>query len=138
MRDSRRNLSRSKGQRNRTGAPCSPQRTWAENGFFQCFHSMRTDSCSWPQSFRHTLKRREGLRPVFFGPCTLGRTWGTRPGKRASLGRTGESGLEMEFSRSLFKPLREKPQEPLFIEAPHSPLSSRQEKGNGSIESGCR
>src|ERR1700693_5511761 len=26
-----------------------------------------------------------GLRPVFFGPCTLGRTWGTRPGKRASL-----------------------------------------------------
>src|ERR1700730_8837424 len=20
-----------------------------------------------------------GLRPVFFGPCTLGRTWGTRP-----------------------------------------------------------
>jgi hypothetical protein len=20
----------------------------------------------------------EGLRPVFFGPCTLGRTWGTR------------------------------------------------------------
>jgi hypothetical protein len=26
----------------------------------------------------------EGLRPVFFGPRTLGRTWGTRPGKRAS------------------------------------------------------
>jgi hypothetical protein len=20
-----------------------------------------------------------GLRPIFFGPCTLGRTWGTRP-----------------------------------------------------------
>jgi hypothetical protein len=25
-----------------------------------------------------------GLRPVFFRPCTLGRTWGTRPEKRAS------------------------------------------------------
>jgi hypothetical protein len=24
--------------------------------------------------------RWKGLRPVFFGPCTLGRTWGTRPG----------------------------------------------------------
>src|ERR1700684_290733 len=23
-----------------TGAPCSPQRTWAENGFFECFCSM--------------------------------------------------------------------------------------------------
>jgi hypothetical protein len=23
-----------------TGAPCSPQRTWAENGFFKCFHSI--------------------------------------------------------------------------------------------------
>jgi hypothetical protein len=21
----------------------------------------------------------EGLRPIFFGPCTPGRTWGTRP-----------------------------------------------------------
>jgi hypothetical protein len=26
-------------------------------------------------------KRWEGLRPVYFGPCTLGRTWGTRPGR---------------------------------------------------------
>jgi hypothetical protein len=25
------------------------------------------------------VKTIEGLRPVFFGPCTLGRTWGTRP-----------------------------------------------------------
>ena len=23
-----------------TGAPCSPQRTWAENGFFKCFRSI--------------------------------------------------------------------------------------------------
>jgi hypothetical protein len=28
--------------------------------------------------------RWKGLRPVFFGPCTLGRTWGTRPGGWAS------------------------------------------------------
>jgi hypothetical protein len=27
----------------------------------------------------------EGLRPVFFGPCTPVRTWGTRPGKWAGL-----------------------------------------------------
>jgi hypothetical protein len=26
-----------------------------------------------------------GLRPVFFGPCTLGRTWGTRPGRQVWL-----------------------------------------------------
>jgi hypothetical protein len=32
------------------GCP-SPKRTWAENGFFQCFHSARQDTCSWPQSF---------------------------------------------------------------------------------------
>lgn len=25
-----------------------PQRTWAENGFFECFYSMRKNSCSWP------------------------------------------------------------------------------------------
>jgi hypothetical protein len=24
-------------------------------------------------------KAMEGLRPIFFGPCTLRRTWGTRP-----------------------------------------------------------
>jgi len=28
-------------------------------------------------------KRWKGLRPVFFSPCTRGRTWGTRPGMRA-------------------------------------------------------
>jgi hypothetical protein len=32
----------------------------------------------------HSKSVGKGLRPVFFGPCTLGRTWGTRPGKRAS------------------------------------------------------
>ncbi len=25
----------------------------------------------------------DGLRPIFFGPCTLRRTWGTRPGDEA-------------------------------------------------------
>jgi hypothetical protein len=29
--------------------------------------------------FAHIAKAFEGLRPVFFGPCTLVRTWGTRP-----------------------------------------------------------
>jgi hypothetical protein len=27
-------------------------------------------------------ERRKGLRPIFLGPCTLRRTWGTRPGNR--------------------------------------------------------
>jgi hypothetical protein len=31
--------------------------------------------------------------PVFFGPCTLERTWGTRPGKLASLFVQGRSQL---------------------------------------------
>ena len=52
--------------------------------FFQCFHSMRKDSCSWPQSFCHIAKALKGAAPHLFGPCTLGRTWGTRPGRRAS------------------------------------------------------
>ncbi len=30
-----------------TGAPCSHQRTWAENGFFKCFHFTRNDCDSW-------------------------------------------------------------------------------------------
>src|SRR5258708_5749568 len=41
---------------------------------------MRQDFCSCPQSY----PRRKGLRPVFFRPCTLWRTWGTRPGNNAS------------------------------------------------------
>jgi hypothetical protein len=35
-----------------TGAPCSPQRTWAENDFFQCFHCMHQGACSWPPVVR--------------------------------------------------------------------------------------
>src|SRR5271156_4629207 len=48
-----------------TGAPCSPERTWAENGFFKCFHSMHQDACRWLLSVE--------AAPVFFGPYTLGR-----------------------------------------------------------------
>jgi hypothetical protein len=41
-------------------------------------------------AFGHSLSDRvtvaeEGAAPVLFGPCTLGRTWGTRPGRRTSL-----------------------------------------------------
>src|SRR6266550_4610474 len=35
--------------------------------------------------FAALQKHSKELRPVFFSPCTLGRTWGTRPGKRASV-----------------------------------------------------
>ena len=49
----------------------------AENGFFQCFHSMGKNSCSWSQSFRHIAKALGGAAPRLFYPCTLGRTWGT-------------------------------------------------------------
>src|SRR5882724_13450170 len=41
--------------------------------------------------FTHVTKAKEGAAPRFFGPCTphgtpgqVGRTWGTRPGRRAS------------------------------------------------------
>src|SRR5258708_24241535 len=34
--------------------------------------------------FAALQKRSKELRPVFFSPCTLGRTWGTRSGRRAS------------------------------------------------------
>jgi hypothetical protein len=39
------------------------------------------DSCSWPH-FRCIATALKG--PTFFSPCTLGRTWGTRPGRSAS------------------------------------------------------
>jgi hypothetical protein len=63
-----------------TGAPCSPQRTWAENGFFQMLslHGTRISALN-SSLFARKQERSNGLRPVFFGPCTLGRTWGTRP-----------------------------------------------------------
>jgi hypothetical protein len=45
---------------------------------------MRDRSCSH-QRLLPQSKSVRGAAPVFFGPCTLGRTWGTRPGKRALL-----------------------------------------------------
>jgi hypothetical protein len=59
-------------------------------------HGPKTDfsnaftPCATTLALRRSLlarlaERWKGLRPVFFGPCTLGRTWGTRPGKRALL-----------------------------------------------------
>src|SRR6202030_2904354 len=68
-----------------TGAPCSPQRTWAENGFFPMLSLHAPGSCSWPHSiYPSTSSIGRGLRPIFFGPCTLREIRGTRPGKRAS------------------------------------------------------
>src|SRR5882757_5254277 len=71
--------------------PCSPYLprravgcTWAENGFFKCFHSTRNDSCLSPRSSyprSHSVGR---AARHLFGPCTPRRTWGTRPGKMAS------------------------------------------------------
>ncbi len=34
---------------------------------------------NWSMALVGRAKALEGLRPVFFGPCTLRRTWGTRP-----------------------------------------------------------
>ena len=69
--------------RNWTGAPGSStcpgvpwERTWAENGFFQCFCSMHQDASLSNHPLRPTWQRAlKGLRPVVFGPCTLVRTW---------------------------------------------------------------
>ncbi len=72
-------------------SPGSHQRTWAENGFFPCSHSMGKNSCTRPQCLRRIAKRSKGCA-VFFSPCTprgppgqVGRTWATRPGRRASV-----------------------------------------------------
>ena len=59
-------------------------------------HGPKTDSSNalipWARTlalgrsvFAALQKRSKELRPVFFSPCTLGRTWGTRPVKRASV-----------------------------------------------------
>jgi hypothetical protein len=53
--------------------------------FFQCFLFMYQGSRSGQLPFARRVGTIEGLRPIFFGPCTLRRTWGTRPGKWALL-----------------------------------------------------
>jgi hypothetical protein len=40
--------------------------------------------------FARVAEALEGAAPVCFGPCTLERTWGTRPGKRALLFAQGQ------------------------------------------------
>ena len=45
-----------------TGAPCSHQRTWAENGFFECFHS----TCQDPP-LRQMAVTAEGPAPADYG-----------------------------------------------------------------------
>src|SRR5882757_99687 len=70
-----------------TGAPCSPQRTWAEkdgaqplsNAFAGCTKRIR------PRS-RVLAREPKAFEKSVFGPCTLGRTWGTRPEPRTVLG----------------------------------------------------
>jgi hypothetical protein len=68
-----------------TGAPCSPsaymgQKRWSSNAFTSCMTALARSN-----SLVRRAEAFEGPRPVFFGPCTLLRTWGTRPGTRAAL-----------------------------------------------------
>ncbi len=47
----------------------SPKRTWAENGFFKCFHSTREGLLLTTAIFLPAQRyRSKGLRPVFFSP----------------------------------------------------------------------
>jgi hypothetical protein len=53
-----------------TGAPCSPQRTWAENGIFKCFHCMRDNSCPWPKPPPNSIVGKgyaPSFRPMYAG-----------------------------------------------------------------------
>jgi hypothetical protein len=50
------------------------------NAFTQCTRILALGRGLFPC----VTKALEGAAPVFFGPCTLRRTWGTRPEKRAS------------------------------------------------------
>src|SRR5271156_327191 len=47
--------------------------TWADNDLFPLLSLCRL------RSVVDVVRTLEGLRPVFFGPCTPRRTWGTRP-----------------------------------------------------------
>ena len=63
-----------------TGAPCSPQRTWAEKDGAQPLPTLllrvQKDCGQEQESLCNEVKAFE--EPIF-GPCTLWRTWGTRP-----------------------------------------------------------
>src|ERR1700677_16962 len=58
--------------KNRPGAPGSPQRTWAENDMFRLLFLSLS---GFAGRYRKTLVGFAHL----FSPGTLGRTWGTRP-----------------------------------------------------------
>jgi hypothetical protein len=63
--------------RNWTGAPGSPKRTWADNGFFQCFYSMHQDASLSKRPFRPTWQRAlEGAAPRRFQPMYAGANMG--------------------------------------------------------------
>jgi hypothetical protein len=49
------------------GAPCSPQRTWAENDVFECFYSL-PQLFSLEQLFARTAKAFEGGYAPSFRP----------------------------------------------------------------------
>jgi hypothetical protein len=52
-----------------TGAPGSHQRTWAENGFFKCFHSTRKETLTHnAQSFARVAVALDGATPRLFRP----------------------------------------------------------------------
>jgi hypothetical protein len=50
--------------------------------------------------FARMAKTFEGAAPRLFGPCTLRRTWGTRPGKRASFFAPPQAPNERPSSRA--------------------------------------
>jgi hypothetical protein len=57
-------------------APAYMGRGWA---FSNAFCSLHEDVGIGNRPFASIAEALEGLRPVFFGPCTPVRTWGTRP-----------------------------------------------------------
>jgi hypothetical protein len=57
-------------------APAYMGRGWA---FSNAFCSLHEDVGLGNRPFASIAEALEGLRPVFFGPCTPVRTWGTRP-----------------------------------------------------------
>ncbi len=62
-----------------TGAPCSPERTWAEKtgrSPIERFCYAGKKNAPRARIVAHGVKAFE---KSVFGPCTLGRTWGTRP-----------------------------------------------------------
>jgi hypothetical protein len=71
------------------GIPCRKSGPWAEDDIFRLL------------SLAVELKAFVGLRPVFLGPGTLWRTWGTRPTLPVPVGFR----FAFVFSRRLFAPV---------------------------------